>query len=163
MDNKNFTIPYFGFRMTGQYQEGDLSRPYLEIKPICKKLGISHSTQVRKLTRDVRFNHAHMSTLAPDCKKRMMFCLPSKEIGRWLNSISVLKVKEPSRSALNRLQKELDAVLDSYFEGRLQAEQAHACEKAMDEVKIEPVFKINGKPTESGKNLTELKLVVNDE
>ena len=66
MDNKNFTIPYFGFRMTGQYQEGDLSRPYLEIKPICKKLGISHSTQVRKLTRDVRFSCVHMSTTAGD-------------------------------------------------------------------------------------------------
>lgn len=114
-------IPYFKWKMKGYWDESK-TELFMAIGPICRKIGISRSAQSRKITQDPRFNPAHMNQVGSDGKVRRTLCLPSKEIGAWLNSINTAKVKGSSKPALLRFQREIMSVIESYMAGTLEAE-----------------------------------------
>lgn len=89
---------------------------YVAMKPIVENLGMSWSTQVRKLTADKgKFNCVHMSMVATDSKMRDVLCLPLKKLNGWLFSINPEKVRADIRDKLIQYQEECFTVLHDYW------------------------------------------------
>lgn len=89
---------------------------YVAMKPIVENLGMSWSTQVRKLTADKgKFNCVHMNMVATDSKLRDVLCLPLKKLNGWLFSINPEKVRADIRDKLIQYQEECFTVLHDYW------------------------------------------------
>ncbi|MDD9240718.1 phage antirepressor N-terminal domain-containing protein [Enterobacter roggenkampii] len=89
---------------------------YVAMKPIVENLGMSWSTQVRKLTADKgKFNCVHMNMVATDSKLRDVLCLPLKKLNGWLFSINPEKVRADIRDNLIQYQEECFTVLHDYW------------------------------------------------
>ncbi|AKE97302.1 phage antirepressor N-terminal domain-containing protein [Cronobacter sakazakii] len=89
---------------------------YVAMKPIVENLGMSWSTQVRKLTADKgKFNCVHMNMVATDSKLRNVLCLPLKKLNGWLFSINPEKVRADIRDKLIQYQEECFTVLHDYW------------------------------------------------
>ncbi|RAY52010.1 hypothetical protein DP200_23035, partial [Enterobacter hormaechei subsp. oharae] len=86
------------------------------MKPIVENLGMSWSTQVRKLMADKgKFNCVHMNMVATDNKLRDVLCLPLKKLNGWLFSINPEKVRADIRDKLIQYQEECFTVLHDYW------------------------------------------------
>lgn len=89
---------------------------YVAMKPIVENLGMSWSTQVRKLMADKgKFNCVHMNMVATDNKLRDVLCLPLKKLNGWLFSINPEKVRADIRDKLIQYQEECFTVLHDYW------------------------------------------------
>ncbi|MGE1720287.1 phage antirepressor N-terminal domain-containing protein [Enterobacter hormaechei] len=89
---------------------------YVAMKPIVENLGMSWSTQVRKLMADKgKFNCVHMNMVATDSKLRDVLCLPLKKLNGWLFSINPEKVRADIRDKLIQYQEECFTVLHDYW------------------------------------------------
>ncbi|HCN5209602.1 TPA: phage antirepressor Ant [Escherichia coli] len=89
---------------------------YVAMKPIVENLGMSWSTQVRKLSATAeKFNCVHMNMVASDNKLRDVLCLPLKKLNGWLFSINPEKVRADIRDKLIQYQEECFTVLHDYW------------------------------------------------
>ncbi|WOB87390.1 MULTISPECIES: phage antirepressor N-terminal domain-containing protein [unclassified Providencia] len=89
---------------------------YVAMKPIVENLGMSWSTQLRKINENNdKFNCVHMNMVAADKKLRDVLCMPLKKLNGWLFSINPSKVKESIRSKLVAYQEECFLVLHEYW------------------------------------------------
>lgn len=89
---------------------------YVAMKPIVENLGMSWSTQLRKINENNdKFNCVHMNMVATDKKLRDVLCMPLKKLNGWLFSINPSKVKESIRSKLIAYQEECFLVLHEYW------------------------------------------------
>lgn len=89
---------------------------YVAMKPIVENLGMSWSTQVRKLTADKgKFNCVHMNMVATDSKLRDVLCIPLRKLNGWLFSINPEKVRADIRDKLIQYQEECFTVLHDYW------------------------------------------------
>ncbi|EQC1053378.1 TPA: phage antirepressor N-terminal domain-containing protein [Providencia rettgeri] len=98
---------------------------YVAMKPIVENLGMSWSTQLRKINENNdKFNCVHMNMVATDKKLRDVLCMPLKKLNGWLFSINPSKVKESIRSKLVAYQEECFLVLHEYWTtGEVKAKQ----------------------------------------
>lgn len=99
---------------------------YVAMKPIVENLGMSWSTQLRKINENNdKFNCVHMNMVATDKKLRDVLCMPLKKLNGWLFSINPSKVKESIRSKLVAYQEECFLVLHEYWTtGEVKAKQS---------------------------------------
>lgn len=89
---------------------------YVAMKPIVENLGMSWSTQVRKLmSTKQKFNCVHMNMVAMDSKLRDVLCIPLKKLNGWLFSINPAKVRDDIRDRLARYQEECFTALHDYW------------------------------------------------
>lgn len=111
---------------------------YVAMKPIVENLGMSWTSQHRKLMGDMaKSNHPHMSMVdskgdghmttpskfncrdismvAADGKLRKLLCLPLKKLNGWLFSINPEKVRADIRDKLIAYQEECFTVLHDYW------------------------------------------------
>src|SRR5688572_13365748 len=88
---------------------------YVAMKPIVENLGMSWSTQLRKLqSQKDKYGYAHMNIPSQGGIQEML-CLPLKKLNGWLFSINPEKVKESIRSKLVAYQEECFSVLHEYW------------------------------------------------
>lgn len=93
---------------------------WVALRPVTEALGMSWSTQHRKLIEDgSRFNCAHMSTVGGDGKQRDMFCLPLHRFPAWLLTINPNKIPNEAKRAKVILYQEesFQALYDYWFKG----------------------------------------------
>ncbi|WP_075180596.1 phage antirepressor N-terminal domain-containing protein [Pantoea sp. 1.19] len=89
---------------------------YVAMRPIVENLGMSWSTQVRKLMgTKQKFNCVHMNMVAMDSKLRDVLCIPLKKLNGWLFSINPAKVRDDIRDRLVRYQEECFTALHDYW------------------------------------------------
>ncbi|HAF2426447.1 TPA: phage antirepressor Ant [Salmonella enterica] len=110
---------------------------YVAMKPIVENLGMSWTTQYRKLmTAAKKSNHIHMNTVDKDRDAHMstpskfgccdiaipskggiqkMLCIPLKKLNGWLFSINPEKVRADIRDKLIQYQEECFTVLHDYW------------------------------------------------
>ncbi|HII3823460.1 TPA: phage antirepressor N-terminal domain-containing protein [Pasteurella multocida] len=89
---------------------------YTAVKPIVEALGLSWSSQHRKLENSKgKFNCAHMSIVAEDGKLREMLCMPLKKLNGWLFSINPEKVRSDLKEKVIQYQEECFEVLYNYW------------------------------------------------
>lgn len=89
---------------------------YVAMKPIVENLGMSWSTQFRKLNENSdKFNCVHMNMVALDKKLRDVICIPLRKLNGWLFSINPSKVRHDIRSKLIAYQEECFSVLYEYW------------------------------------------------
>lgn len=99
---------------------------YVAMRPIVENLGMSWSTQVRKLTAAAdKFNCVHMNMVGNAGSVHMntplkggiqkMLCLPLKKLNGWLFSINPEKVRADIRDKLIQYQEECFTVLHDYW------------------------------------------------
>lgn len=105
-------IPFHGATIRAAEQQGVI---YIAVNPICEHLGIDLKTQLRKLERDAKFNHRHMTMVAADGKLRNMVCLPQDELLGWLYTINSRKVKAASRDLLLAYQRETTRAIHDHW------------------------------------------------
>ncbi|MCG9949203.1 hypothetical protein MIB43_004620 [Providencia rettgeri] len=106
-------IQFHGQQIITAMEEGVA---YVAMKPIVENLGMSWSTQLRKINENNdKFNCVHMNMVATDKKLRDVLCMPLKKLNGWLFSINPSKVKESIRSKLVAYQEECFLVLHEYW------------------------------------------------
>lgn len=89
---------------------------YTAVRPIAEALGLSWSTQKRKLDSSMRkFNCVHMNTVAEDGKIRQMLCMPIKKLNGWLFSINPEKVRSDLKEKVICYQEECFEALYNYW------------------------------------------------
>ncbi|HEA0344797.1 TPA: phage antirepressor N-terminal domain-containing protein [Salmonella enterica] len=110
---------------------------YVAMKPIVENLGMSWTTQYRKLMAAAKkSNHIHMNTVDKDRDAHMstpskfgccdiaipskggiqkMLCIPLKKLNGWLFSINPEKVRADIRDKLIKYQEECFTVLHDYW------------------------------------------------
>ncbi|AKD37399.1 hypothetical protein I926_00345 [Pasteurella multocida subsp. multocida OH4807] len=89
---------------------------YTAVKPIVEALGLSWSSQHRKLENSKgKFNCGHITTVAQDGKNREMLCMPIKKLNGWLFSINPNKVRSDLKERLENYQEECFLVLWDYW------------------------------------------------
>lgn len=99
---------------------------YVAMRPIVENLGMSWSTQVRKLTAAAeKFNCVHMNMVGNAGSVHMntplkgglqkMLCIPLKKLNGWLFSINPEKVRADIRDKLIQYQEECFTVLHDYW------------------------------------------------
>lgn len=99
---------------------------YVAMRPIVENLGMSWSTQVRKLTAAAdKFNCVHMNMVGNAGSVHMntplkggiqkMLCLPLKKLNGWLFSINPEKVRTDIRDKLIQYQEECFTALHDYW------------------------------------------------
>lgn len=89
---------------------------YVAMKPIVDNLGMSWSTQIRKLNENKdKYNCVHMNMVAVDKKFRDVLCIPLKKLNGWLFSINPSKVRDDIRDKLIAYQEECFCVLHEYW------------------------------------------------
>ena len=91
--------------------------PYTPARPICDALGLSWSTQVKKLKAS-RWRSVLIDTPSEGGMQKTL-CLPLRKLPGWLMSISPAKVKPEVRQKLERYQDECDDVLWRYWNGEV--------------------------------------------
>lgn len=99
---------------------------YVAMRPIVENLGMSWSTQVRKLSSAMdKFNCVHMNMVGNSGCAHMntpskggvqkMLCIPLKKLNGWLFSINPEKVRADIRDKLIQYQEECFTVLHDYW------------------------------------------------
>lgn len=88
---------------------------YVAMKPIVENLGMSWSTQLRKLqSQKDKYGYAHMN-IPSNGGIQEMLCLPLKKLNGWLFSINPEKVRADIRDKLIQYQEECFSVLHEYW------------------------------------------------
>lgn len=88
---------------------------YVAMKPIVENLGMSWSTQMRKLlSQSEKYGYAHMNIPTKSGIQKMLF-LPLKKLNGWLFSINPEKVRADIRDKLIQYQEECFTVLHDYW------------------------------------------------
>lgn len=88
---------------------------YVAMKPIVENLGMSWSTQMRKLLNQKdKYGYAHMNIPSKGGIQEML-CLPLKKLNGWLFSINPEKVRADIRDKLIQYQEECFTVLHDYW------------------------------------------------
>ncbi|MEZ7027267.1 antirepressor protein Ant [Klebsiella pneumoniae] len=88
---------------------------YVAMKPIVENLGMSWSTQMRKLlSQSEKYGYAHMNIPTKSGIQKML-CLPLKKLNGWLFSINPEKVRADIRDKLIQYQEECFTVLHDYW------------------------------------------------
>lgn len=88
---------------------------YVAMKPIVENLGMSWTTQHRKLmSSDNKYGYAHMNIPSKGGLQQML-CLPLKKLNGWLFSINPSKVRADIRDKLIAYQEECFTVLHDYW------------------------------------------------
>lgn len=95
-------------------ESGELLVP---IKPICEILGISSSSQYKKLNSDIMFSKGMtlIKASSRDGKKYEMLCLPLNRLFGWLFSINPRNVGENARMAILRFRYECCDLMYCHF------------------------------------------------
>lgn len=99
---------------------------YVAMRPIVENLGMSWSTQVRKLSAaSDKFNCVHMNMVGAAGSVHMntplkggiqeMLCIPLRKLNGWLFSINPEKVRSDIRDKLIQYQEECFSVLYEYW------------------------------------------------
>lgn len=111
---------------------------YVAMKPIVENLGMSWTTQHRKLMQDMnKSNHPHksmvenegcrdistpskfncrdISMVAADGKLRQLLCIPLRKLNGWLFSINPERVRADIKDKLIQYQEECFSVLHEYW------------------------------------------------
>jgi hypothetical protein len=91
--------------------------PCVAVRPICAALGLSWSSQRKRINRDPRLSEAvvMMTTVAGDGKQRNTLCLPLSKLNGWLFGVEVSRVRPELRERLTRYQRECFDVLARHF------------------------------------------------
>lgn len=88
---------------------------YVAMKPIVENLGMSWSTQTRKLlSQNDKYGYAHMNIPSNGGIQKML-CLPLRKLNGWLFSINPEKVRADIRDKLIQYQEECFTVLHDYW------------------------------------------------
>lgn len=88
---------------------------YVAMKPIVENLGMSWSTQMRKLLNQKdKYGYAHMNIPSKGGIQQML-CLPLKKLNGWLFSINPEKVRADIRDKLIQYQEECFTALHDYW------------------------------------------------
>ncbi|HEO8934591.1 TPA: phage antirepressor N-terminal domain-containing protein [Serratia marcescens] len=88
---------------------------YVAMKPIVENLGMSWSTQTRKLLSQVdKYGYAHMNIPSKGGIQQML-CIPLRKLNGWLFSINPAKVRADIREKLISYQEECFTVLHDYW------------------------------------------------
>lgn len=88
---------------------------YVAMKPIVENLGMSWSSQIRKiLNQSEKYGYAHMSIPSKSGIQQML-CIPLRKLNGWLFSINPAKVREDIRDRLIKYQEECFTVLYHYW------------------------------------------------
>ncbi|ASM31504.1 TPA: phage antirepressor N-terminal domain-containing protein [Serratia marcescens] len=88
---------------------------YVAMKPIVDNLGMSWTSQHRKLLNSGdKYGYAHMSTPSKGGIQKML-CIPLKKLNGWLFSINPSKVRADIRDKLIAYQEECFTVLHDYW------------------------------------------------
>ncbi|EKP2170611.1 phage antirepressor N-terminal domain-containing protein [Salmonella enterica] len=125
---------------------------YVAMKPIVENLGMSWTSQHRKLMDDMaKSNHPHMSMVgqmaasskfncrdismvAADGKLRKLLCIPLKKLNGWLFSINPEKVRADIRDKLIKYQEECFTVLHDYWtKGKAENPRGNADKTTTDD------------------------------
>ncbi|WP_082985595.1 phage antirepressor N-terminal domain-containing protein [Gallibacterium genomosp. 1] len=89
---------------------------YTAVRPIVEALGLSWSTQKRKLDNSMnKFKCVHMNTVAEDGKIREMLCMPIRKLNGWLFSINPEKVRPDLKEKVICYQEECFEALYNYW------------------------------------------------
>lgn len=89
--------------------------PYVAMKPIVENLGMSWTTQHRKLmSSNNKYGYAHMNIPSKGGLQQML-CIPLKKLNGWLFSINPSKVRADIRDKLIAYQEECFTVLHDYW------------------------------------------------
>lgn len=88
---------------------------YVAMKPIVENLGMSWSTQMRKLlSQQDKYGYAHMNIPSIGGIQKML-CMPIQKLNGWLFSINPAKVRDDIRDRLVRYQEECFTALHDYW------------------------------------------------
>lgn len=88
---------------------------YVAMKPIVENLGMSWSTQLRKLqSQKDKYGYAHMNMPFKGGIQEML-CLPLKKLNGWLFSINPERVRADIKDKLIQYQEECFSVLHEYW------------------------------------------------
>lgn len=88
---------------------------YVAMKPIVENLGMSWSTQMRKLlSQQDKYGYAHMNIPSLGGIQKML-CMPIQKLNGWLFSINPAKVRDDIRDRLVRYQEECFTALHDYW------------------------------------------------
>lgn len=88
---------------------------YVAMKPIVENLGMSWSTQTRKLlSQNDKYGYAHMNIPSKGGIQQML-CIPLRKLNGWLFSINPAKVRADIRDKLIAYQEECFTVLHDYW------------------------------------------------
>lgn len=88
---------------------------YVAMKPIVENLGMSWTTQYRKLiSSGTKYEYAHMSMPSKGGIQEML-CFPLRKLNGWLFSINPGKVRADIRDKLIRYQEECFSVLHGHW------------------------------------------------
>lgn len=88
---------------------------YVAMKPIVDNLGMSWTSQHRKLLNSCdKYGYAHMSTPSKGGIQKML-CIPLRKLNGWLFSINPSKVRADIRDKLIAYQEECFTVLHDYW------------------------------------------------
>lgn len=88
---------------------------YVAMKPIVENLGMSWSTQTRKLlSQKDKYGYAHMNIPSMGGIQQML-CIPLRKLNGWLFSINPAKVRADIRDKLIAYQEECFTVLHDYW------------------------------------------------
>lgn len=118
-----YSVPFNGQQIITAMAAGVT---YVAMRPIVENLGMSWSTQVRKLSSAMdKFNCVHMNMVGNSGSVHMntplkggiqkMLCIPLKKLNGWLFSINPEKVRADIREKLIQYQEECFTVLHDYW------------------------------------------------
>ncbi|HCB0383448.1 phage antirepressor N-terminal domain-containing protein [Klebsiella pneumoniae] len=118
-----YSVPFNGQQIITAMAAGVT---YVAMRPIVENLGMSWSTQVRKLSSAMdKFNCVHMNMVGNSGSVHMntplkggiqkMLCIPLKKLNGWLFSINPEKVRADIRDKLIKYQEECFTVLHDYW------------------------------------------------
>jgi P22_AR N-terminal domain len=101
--------------------------PFVAIKPISDRLGLSWGTQFRKLNTEKTRWSMFMMNIETPAGKREAACLPLAKFFSWLGSLTPSKVKAHIRPMLEIYQEKCDRVLFEFWTG-VQSDRERALE-----------------------------------
>lgn len=114
-------IPFHGDTLIAAEKEGE---PFVAIKPICERLGLSWQPQHRKLT-EPDGDWGIINLVIPTSGGlQEMTCLALFDFPLWLASISPNKVANDLREVFKRYRKEAKQVLFDHFVNRQKRSEA---------------------------------------
>ena len=124
MTTELINVPFHDEEVLMIEHEGE---PYVPVRPICERLGLSWSSQISKLNGSPeRFNCVVINTVggSGDGKNREMTCLSLRKFPAWLFSINANKVRADLKEDVIRFQNECDDVLWRHWSGELHHDLA---------------------------------------
>lgn len=116
-------VAFRGERLTLAFHDGE---PYVAIRPICERLGISWPAQFRKLTASENDWRSCLMAMPSDGGAQETVGLHLVDLPLWLASISPAKVKPELREALLTYRRECALVLFHHVQARLAGEAEKA-------------------------------------